>query len=46
MSIPKSRVLPDGRSLIPRYPNDLYLRFGDIIERFGIKGKFSIVPMP
>lgn len=42
----KSRVLPDGRRLIPRYPNDLYLRFCDIIERFGIKGKFSIVPMP
>lgn len=42
----KSRVLPDGRTLIPRYPNDLYLRFCDIIERFGIKGKFSIVPMP
>lgn len=42
----KNRVLPDGRTLLPRYPGDLYLRFCDIIERYGMKGKFSIVPMP
>lgn len=36
----------DGRPLIPTYPNELLFRFCDVIEKHGIKGKFSIVPMP
>ena len=36
----------DGRPLIPAYPNELLFRFCDVIERHGIKGKFSVVPMP
>ena len=36
----------DGRPLIPAYPNELLFRFCDIIEKHGIKGKFSVVPMP
>lgn len=41
-----NRTMADGRTLVPTYPNDLYLRFCDIVEARGIKGKFSIVPMP
>lgn len=36
----------DGRPLIPTYPNESLFRFCDIIERHGIRGKFSVVPMP
>lgn len=36
----------DGRPLVPTYPNELLFRFCDIIERHGIKGKFSVIPMP
>lgn len=36
----------DGRPLIPTYPNELLFRFCDTVEKHGIKGKFSIVPMP
>ena len=35
----------DGRPLIKRFPNELLLRFCDIIERQGIRGKFSVIPM-
>ena len=42
----KNRMLPDGRELIPTYSNDLLLSFCDIVEQRGIKGKFSVVPMP
>ena len=35
----------DGRPLIKRFPNELLLRFCDIIERRGIRGKFSVIPM-
>ena len=41
-----NRTMADGRRLIPTYPNDLLFRFCDVIERWGIKGKFSVVPMP
>lgn len=41
-----SRITQDGRPLIPTYPNELLYRFCDIVERWGIKGKFSVVPMP
>ncbi|MBQ9543583.1 MAG: hypothetical protein IJV00_00485 [Clostridia bacterium] len=36
----------DGRKLMEYYPNELLFRFCDVIERWGIKGKFSVVPMP
>ena len=36
----------DGRPLLETYPNDLLFRFCDVIEKRGIKGKFSVVPMP
>jgi hypothetical protein len=42
----ESRLTPDGRPLIPEYKNELLFEFCDVIERNGIKGKFSVVPMP
>lgn len=36
----------DGRPLVPTYSNDLLYAFCDVIERHGIKGKYSVVPMP
>ena len=36
----------DGRPLIPAYPNELLFQFCDVVEKHGIKGKFSVVPMP
>ncbi|MBQ4322328.1 MAG: hypothetical protein IJC19_00155 [Clostridia bacterium] len=36
----------DGRPLVPTYSNDLFFRFCDIAEKRGLKGKFSVVPMP
>lgn len=42
----KSRTTKDGRGLIPTFPNSMLFAFCDIIERHGIKGKFSVIPMP
>ena len=42
----KNRTMSDGRTLIPTYSNEGLFRFCDIIEKHGIKGKFSVVPMP
>lgn len=36
----------DGRPLVPTYPNEMLFEFCDIIERRGIRGKFSVIPMP
>ncbi len=36
----------DGRPLVPTYPNELLFKFIDIVEKRGIKGKFSVIPMP
>ena len=36
----------DGRPIIPTFPNEKLFEFCDIIERHGICGKFSVVPMP
>ena len=41
-----SRTTSDGRPLIPTYPNEMLDRFCDIVEKHGIKGKYSVVPMP
>ena len=39
-------VTEDGRPILEYNPNSTLLRFCDIIEKYGIKGKFSVVPMP
>ena len=36
----------DGRLLPATYSNELLFRFCDVVEKHGIKGKFSVVPMP
>lgn len=36
----------DGRPLVPTYSNELLFKFIDIVENRGIKGKFSVIPMP
>lgn len=36
----------DGRPLLKTFSNDFLYQFCDIIEKRGIKGKFSVVPMP
>ena len=36
----------DGRPLVKTYPRELLLEFCDLIEKYGVKGKFSVVPMP
>ena len=41
-----SPTTKDGRPIIPTFPNSMLFDFCDIIERHGIKGKFSVVPMP
>lgn len=39
-------VTNDGRPLVPTYSNDLLKKFCDIIETRGIRGKYSVIPMP
>lgn len=41
-----SPTTKDGRPIIPTFPNSMLFDFCDIIEKRGIKGKFSVVPMP
>lgn len=36
----------DGRPILPTYPNSFLFNFCDVVEKHGIKGKFSVVPMP
>lgn len=36
----------DGRPLLKTFSNDFLYQFCDIIENRGIKGKFTVVPMP
>lgn len=40
------RKTDDGRDVIEYFPNSMLFEFCDIVERQGIKGKFSIVPSP
>jgi len=42
----KTRVLDDGRPVIEKTPLSTLDTFCSIVEEFGIKGKFSVVPMP
>jgi len=34
----------DGRPLLEQIPNEVLAHFADVIQRWGIRGKFSIVP--
>ena len=36
----------DGRPLVETYPIELLYRFAEMVQRRGMKGKFSVVPMP
>lgn len=36
----------DGRPLVPTYSNELLFKFIDIVEKRGIKGKYSVIPIP
>lgn len=36
----------DGRPLLKTFSNDFLFKFCDIIEKWDIRGKFSVVPMP
>lgn len=42
----KCSVTQDGRPILEYVPNTLLDTFCDIAQRHGIKGKFSVVPMP
>lgn len=42
----RSPTTADGRPLLDVIPNDFLDRFCDVVERHGMAGKFSIVPMP
>ena len=39
-------VTPDGRPIQLWIPNEFLVRFCDIVERWGMAGKFSVVAMP
>ena len=43
---PAGALTRDGRPLLPTFPNSLLFDFCDVVEAYGIKGKFSVVPMP
>lgn len=36
----------DGRPLIPHIPNDFMRRFCKVVKEQGLKGKYSVIPMP
>ena len=40
------RETADGRPLVSEVPNTFVRAFADTIHRFGIRGKYSVVPMP
>ncbi|MBE6695524.1 MAG: hypothetical protein E7587_03635 [Ruminococcaceae bacterium] len=42
----KTGFTKDGRPVLEYVPNSYLYEFCDIIERYGMKGKFSVVPMP
>ena len=41
-----TRTTADGRPLLDEVPNRFLVDFCDVMERWGIRGKFSVVPMP
>ena len=40
------RMTEDGRPLVDEVPNQFLMDFCDVMEQYGIRGKFSVVPMP
>lgn len=42
----KTGKTEDGREVLRNFPNEFLFRFCDIVEERGIRGKFSVVPMP
>lgn len=42
----KSPRTQDGRLLTDHIPNDFLMQFCDIVDIYGLRGKFSIIPMP
>ena len=40
------RTTEDGRPLKNEVPNSFLLDFCEVMERYGLRGKFSVVPMP
>lgn len=42
----KSRVTSKGDPLVSEIPNDFLYEFYNVVDKYGIKGKLSIVPMP
>ena len=40
------KITRDGREMIRNVPNSIFLDFCRVVSRRGIKGKFSVVPMP
>ncbi len=45
-SEPGKRFTRDGRPLRDEVPNSFLFDFCDTAERYGLKGKFSVIPMP
>ena len=41
-----ARFTKDGRPLVDNVPNQFLDDFCDMVKRYGIRGKFSVVPMP
>lgn len=42
----KDKFTKDGRPLVQEVPNSLLDEFCDVVDRYGLKGKFTVVPMP
>ena len=40
------KTTKDGRPLLEHFPNSFLDTFCDIVQKYGVKGKFSVVPMP
>ena len=41
-----THMTKDGRPLLSEVPNQLLYDFCDVMEKYGLRGKFSVVPMP
>jgi len=42
----KDKFTKDGRPLVQEVPNSLLDDFCDVVDKYGLKGKFTVVPMP
>lgn len=41
-----TKMTKDGRPLVDNVPNEFLFKFCDVMEKYGIKGKYSVVPIP